>query len=187
MEKKKRQVSIAEENNKEEEVKKVVQTKTLLIWDGPERPHKKRDRKFYTSMISLVIVIGLILTLAGQLMIILLVCSLLFVTYALYTTPPGKTTFVLTNKGVELKEEGISWNEIDYYFISRELDETVINIDLKTNSLLKRRYLIPDSPETLEKATKILDEYVQKRTASQKETSKFTQALDKLGLVIKDE
>jgi len=160
--------------------------KTLLIWDGPERPHKHRDRKFYTSMIALLLGISIFLILAGQYMIIILVLSLVFATYALYSTPPGKTTYVITSEGLDFKDEFIPWSKIDSYFVTKSLDGTVINIDLNVGSLLKRRYLIPDNADTMHKATTIIAEHVPKKM-EQKKQSVLSKVTNKIGISFKEE
>lgn len=165
-------------------LKKPDQAKTLLIWEGPERPYKKQDRKFYSGMISLVVVISVFLAVAGQFTLIIVLLSLLFATYALYSTPPHKTTYVLTTQGVELKEEKIPWEKFKHYFVSQKLDERVINLDLN-EGLMGRRFLIADSQKTLDEAIKIIKEYIDEKPYATEKTQ-AQKLVEKIGLGIKE-
>ena len=163
------------------------QKRTLLIWEGPERPFKKRDKKFYSKMIPLVVAIVLFLTFAGQFMIIIVFLSLLFAAYALYATPPKKSSYVLTTEGVEVEGESIPWKKMESYFISNNNEGTVINLDLNVGSLMKRRFLIPDSIETLEKATKIIEQYVKRKEPTNENKSSASKIINRIGLSLKEE
>jgi len=166
------------------ELKKPEQAKTLLIWEGPERPHKKQDKKFYSGMISLVIVISIFLGVAGQFTLIIVLLSLLFATYALHSTPPQKTTYVLTTQGVEFKDEKMPWSKFKHYFVAKELDEKLINLDLK-EGFLSRRFLIADTQKTMDDVIKILKDYLnEKPYATEKST--MQKAIEKAGLSLKE-
>lgn len=159
--------------------------KTLLIWEGPERPYKKQDRKFYSGMISVALVLCLFLAFAGQFALIIVLLSLLFATYALYSTPPQKTTYVITEDGVELGEEKIFWEQIEDFFVTKKLDEKVINLNL-LQGFMKRRYLIPDTQDTMDKAVEIIEKNVQRRKINE-EKSPLQKQIKKLGLSLREE
>lgn len=159
--------------------------KTLMIWEGPERPYKKQDRKFYSGMISVAIVLCLFLAFAGQFVLIVVLLSLLFATYALYSTPPQKTTYVITEDGLELGDEKIFWEQIEDFFVTKKLDERVINVDL-VKGFMKRRYLIPNTQETMDKAVDIVEQHVQRRKLSEEKTP-LQKQIKKIGLSLREE
>lgn len=162
-----------------------TKAKTLMIWEGPERPYKKQDRKFYSGMISVAIVLCLFLAFAGQFVLIIVLLSLLFASYALYATPPQKTTYVITEDGFELGEEKIFWEQVEDFFVTKRLDEKVINLDL-VKGFMKRRYLIPDNQETMDKAVDIIEQHIQRRKLSE-EKSPLEKQIKKLGLSLREE
>ena len=43
------------------EIEKPVQLKTLLKWQAPIRPFKKRDREYYTTIAAIVFLLAVIL------------------------------------------------------------------------------------------------------------------------------
>ncbi|HHH14303.1 MAG TPA: hypothetical protein ENJ78_01185 [candidate division WWE3 bacterium] len=170
--------------NQEAQPKKPIPKKTLLIWEGYARPFKKKDKKYFTNLISTAVVIIIFLLLAGQFTIIIAFLSLLFASYALYSVPPQKTTYVITNKGIELEEEVIPWERIKDYFVSEKLGHKVINLNLYEGTL-SRRYLLPDSKETLQKARKILNEYLAEYIEPKKQDF-ITKGIEKIGLKYKE-
>ncbi len=172
------------DTNPQKNKNKPLTKKTLLIWEGYSRPFKKRDRKFFANMISTAIVILIFLVLAGQFTIIIAFLSLLFAIYALYSTPPQRTTYIITNKGVELEGELIPWEDIKDYFISKKLGHTIINLNLN-KGVLNRRYLLPDSIETLRKCKEILNKYLPEYSTPKKQDI-ITRSIEKIGLKYKE-
>lgn len=160
------------------------QQKTLLIWEGPVRPYKKQDKKFYANMISLVIVMGVFLFVAGQWPLIVVLLSLLFASYALYSQKPPNTTYAITNKGIVIDKEVIEYDKIQNFFVTKSLDETLINFDLKLG-FLKRRFMIPNNVKTLEKAEKILKDYIFEKPVTKQKPNVIMHYLDKFGLKFK--
>jgi hypothetical protein len=161
-----------------------AKAKTLLIWEGPERPYKKQDRKFYSGMISVAVVLCIFLVFAGQFALIIVLLSILFASYALYATPPKNTTYLINEDGFIFDEEKVFWEQVDDFFIQKRLDGTVINLDIN-KGLIKRRYLIPDNQQTLDKAVEIIEQHVERRKLKE-EKSPVQKQIKKWGLSLKE-
>ena len=140
--------------------KPIEKEKTLLIWEGPERPFKARDRKYYSGMISIEVVLFLFLMFAGQYILVLVFLSVLFAAYSLYSIPPKKIPYVLTDVGVEIDGEKRPWSAFKGYFITKNLDQKIINLEISTKNLLNLVYLIPNNLQTLDEAQKIVEKYL---------------------------
>lgn len=165
--------------------KPIEQEKTLLIWEGPERPFKHRDRKYYTSMISIALVLGLFLFFAGHFMLIIVLFAILFASYALYSVPPKNIPYVLSDVGVSVAETKYLWGDFLGYSVSKNLDQTIINLELKQNKLMRLVYLIPNKLETLDEAQKIVVKYVPEKIKTI-DNSIVGTALKKLSNYIKE-
>lgn len=165
--------------------KPIEKEKTLLIWEGPERPFKLRDRKYYTSMISISIVLGLFLFFAGHFMLIIALFAILFASYALYSVPPKNISYVLSDVGVYVADTKFLWGDFVGYNISKNLDQTVVNLELGERKLMKMVYLIPNNVETLDSAQKIVAKYVPEKVKNV-DTSIVGTALKKLTNYIRE-
>lgn len=157
-----------EELNKHPEevvkAKPIEKEKTLLIWDGPERPFKQRDRKFYTSMVSVGLVLLLFLLFAGQFILIIVLLAVLFASYALYSVPPKNISYVLTDVGVSVADTKYLWSDFLSHSVGKTLDQNLISLELSKNTLLKMVYLIPDNVKTLDEAQKIVSKYLPEKS-----------------------
>ena len=58
---------------------------------------------------------------------------------------------------------------------------------VNVGSLMKRRFLIPDSIETLEKATKIIEQYVKRKEPTNENKSSASKIINRIGLSLKEE
>ncbi|HKY74256.1 MAG TPA: hypothetical protein VJ246_03025, partial [Patescibacteria group bacterium] len=68
---------------------KPVKEETLFEWESPERPFKKRDREYYTTIGIIVFLLSIILFFAGQFLPIAVVVAFAFLSYTLASVPPG--------------------------------------------------------------------------------------------------
>ncbi|MBP7859980.1 hypothetical protein KA001_03420 [Patescibacteria group bacterium] len=159
--------------------------KTLLIWEGPQRPYKKVDRKYYTSMIGIGIALFLFLIFAGQFILIIVLLSMLFTTYALFAVAPGNATYAITTAGLEIQGELVPWEQILNFFTEKRLDVTIISLNVKTTSLSRVKYLIPDNETTLIEAIKIIESKVP-RYAPKSDTNLIAKLIERIGLSIKE-
>lgn len=96
-----------EDLHEDKETKRVPQPedvaeKELFSWEAPARPFRKRSREFYSTVGVIVLLLSVILFFAREFLLIGVVLSLAFVSYALASVPPGEITYTLTNKGIYL-------------------------------------------------------------------------------------
>ena len=94
--------------------------KTLLAWQAPGRPFKKRGKQFYLSAILIAFLVEVILFLFGQYLLMLVVLSLLFVAFVLATVPPRNFHYKISSEGVTVEDHFYLWQELyDFYFKKR--------------------------------------------------------------------
>lgn len=108
--------------------------KTLLSWSAPGRPFRKRGKQYYLTAILITLLIEIILFLFSQYLLMLVVLSLVFVTFALATVPPKDFHYRISSQGITVEDHSYLWQELyDFYFKRRE------NIDIlhiRTRALL---------------------------------------------------
>jgi hypothetical protein len=94
---------------------------TILEWTAPGRPFKKKGKQYYLTSLLIVLLVEVILFLFHQYMLMLLIASLLFVTFVLATIPPRDFKYRISTEGITVEDHFFLWQELyDFYFKKRE-------------------------------------------------------------------
>lgn len=84
--------------------------RTLLSWQAPARPFRKKDRSYYTTLAVIVILLVLILLLAKEFLLIATILSLAFVAYVLAFVPPNHIQYRISTQGITINEDFYFWH-----------------------------------------------------------------------------
>ncbi|MBI2033031.1 MAG: hypothetical protein HYT10_01030 [Candidatus Levybacteria bacterium] len=124
-------------HGKQEDVKHhepAFEVKTLLAWTAPGRPFRKRRKEFYASSLLIMLFIEIILFLFSQYLLMLVIFSLVFVSFALVTVPPHNFRYRISSEGVMIEDHFFLWEELyDFYFKKRDTQEVLY---IRTRALL---------------------------------------------------
>lgn len=94
--------------------------RTVFSWKSPARPFKKRDREFFTTVIAIAVLGGLILGFLEGLLPVLVVVALVFLIYVLSTVPPEEVEHEITNKGFASAGQKNNWPQLRrFWFTTR--------------------------------------------------------------------
>lgn len=103
-----------------------AEVKTLLAWTGPGRPFRKRGKQFFLTSLLIFLLVEIILFLFSQYLLMLVVFSLLFLSFALALVPPRDFHYKITTEGITVEEHSYLWIELyDFYFKKRENSEVL--------------------------------------------------------------
>lgn len=117
-------------------VQAVVQAeplRTLLAWESPARTFKKRDKEFFRTIASLLILVVLILFFAQQFMLILAILATTFLAYVLNTVPPDMIKHEITTQGVTTAGHSYEWKNLKHFYFSKKYNSTILNVATKQN------------------------------------------------------
>jgi len=147
--------------------------KVLLEWEAPERAYQKKDRDFWITVISILVLVSVILFLVKEFFLIGALVSALFLYYVLSTVPPQNIKYKITNRGVYYGESRYQWDMFDRFWFKKSLSNELIHfetilrfprqISLVINSVdkdkiktivIKRLPMIDESPNFTDKLTK---------------------------------
>lgn len=116
----------AQEKEPEEENKRVNeekaldfknQVKTLLAWSAPGRPFVKRGKQYYSTALLITLLIEFILFLFAQYLLMMVVASLVFLSFALASVPPRNFHYRVSTEGITVEDHFFLWQELyDFYF-----------------------------------------------------------------------
>jgi hypothetical protein len=105
---------------------KVVET--LLSWRAPSRPHRKKNRSFYTTVAILIILIAMISLLAGERMLVAVLFALMFLVYVLNFIEPGEVEYKISTQGVTIENHFYHWQELNSFWFENKDGYSVMHI-----------------------------------------------------------
>ena len=153
--------------------------KILYSWFAPSRLFKRRDREFWTTVLAIVFLIGLILFFVKEWFLIAAIIALTFVYYVLSTVEPEEIEYKLSNRGLIYAGQTYPWEFLSQFWFLEKYGQDTLNFEVK-EGLPKRlillvgkgdkqkirelllKYLIEDEPKPtfLDNAAKWLQEKV---------------------------
>lgn len=99
---------------------------TFLEWEAPGRPFKERSRQFFINAFFIMIIVEIILFLFSQYLLMLVVFSFVFLSFALASVPPRHFVYKITSQGILIDKTFFIWEELyDFYFFKHHGQETV--------------------------------------------------------------
>ena len=105
--------------------------RTLLSWEAPARPFRKKDRSYYTTIAILVILLILIAFLMKEFLLIAVLLALAFVSYVLAFVPPGHLTYRISTQGVTIGEDFYFWHFLDSFWFKEKDGHKLLHIQTR--------------------------------------------------------
>lgn len=134
------------------------QIKTLLAWEAPGRPFKKRSKSYFASVLLIALLVEIILFLFSQYTLMLVILSLVFVTFALASVPPHNFHYRISTEGLMVEDHFFLWKELyDYYFKTRY---GISVLHVRTQALIPGEVTITLGDMSLEHVKSILAHYL---------------------------
>lgn len=162
--------------------------KIKIEWEAPERSFQKRNKDFWITIISILILVSVILFLVKEFFLIVALISILFLYYVISTVPPQDIKYKITNRAIYFGESNYEWDLLTRFWFKKSLSSQMIHFETKLrfprrvslviNSIdkekikeivLKKIPLIKDSPTFIDKMSKWI---ISKVPLEKKETVK---------------
>lgn len=102
--------------------------RTLLTWQAPSRPFRKKDRSYYTTIAIIVTLLVLISLLVQEFMLIGVLLALAFVAYVLGFIAPGEVGYKISTQGITIGDHFYFWTDLDSFWFSQKEGHGVVNI-----------------------------------------------------------
>jgi hypothetical protein len=101
----------------------------LVVWSAPARPFKRRTRKFYVTLFSIVALVSVILFVAEGWMPVVLLVALVFLFYVMNTVPPQTIEYKVTTRGIAMAGKKTDWNLLGRFWFSKKGEENILNLE----------------------------------------------------------
>ncbi len=167
------------ETNKEKggrqpiEVIPSMEERILNEWQALERPFQRKDKDFWTTILSILGLVCLILIFVKEWFLIATLAGLAFLYYVLTTIKPEKSKYKITNKGVYISStQRIDWELIRRFWISKKWGNRMINLDTWLKFPRVFSIVVPKKQEN--KITETLKKYIPQEENSPQFLDKFS-------------
>jgi len=151
--------SLPKEEKNPIEVLPSKELKILYSWKAPARPFKKRDKEFWKTVVTILVLVCLILFFVREWFLIAALVALMFVYYVLSTVEPEEMECKITNRGILYAGENYPFEEVSQFWFSEKYRQRVINFELKGGRLLGRLTILVGKGEE-QKMREILLKYL---------------------------
>jgi hypothetical protein len=161
--------------------------KTLIEWEALERPFQKKDKDFWTTILSVLGLVSLILFFVKEWFLIATLVALVFLYYVLTTVKPERRKYKITNKGIYISSsERINWDLLHRFWITKKWGHLMVNLGTWLKFPRVVSLVVPmDKKEEL---TKTLEKYIPQEETSPQFLDKFsTWVTNKLPLETSEE
>lgn len=118
-------------------IKNTNEEKTLFEWTAPERAFKKRDKDFWITAVSILVLFSVVLAFIQEFYLIVALVSVLFLYYVLSTVPPQNIKYKITNRGVNFGDSKYSWKILLRFWFRKSLDTELL--EFETNLRIPRQ------------------------------------------------
>lgn len=106
------------EENSSDRGPKQHDVNTFLEWHAPGRPFKEHSKEYFINIFLIMIALQIILFLFGQYLLMLVVFSLVFLSFAMAVVPPHDFYYKITSEGIRIEDYFFIWEELyDFFFI----------------------------------------------------------------------
>jgi len=107
-----------------------IPEETLVTWEAPARPFKKRKKQFFSTVFIIAILVALILFFAGQVLPVALVIAVVFLVYVTAMIPPQNVSVKLTNYGFYIDKDAYAWYEMGRFWFENKQGFDTLQIEL---------------------------------------------------------
>lgn len=132
--------------------------RTLLSWEAPARPFRKKDRSYYTTIAILVVLVCLIAFLFREFLLMGVILALAFVSYVLAFVSPHNIKYRISTQGITVGEDFYFWHFLDAFWLKEKDGIKVLHI--QTRLRFPAQLMLVLGPQDEEKIKKIVSRFL---------------------------
>lgn len=134
--------------------------KELLRWRSVERPFKTQSKEFFSTVLVLAVLVGIILFFIEGIMPVLVVAAIVFVIFVLGRTEPVEVEHVITNKGVITGGRKYDWEGMRSFWFSDKWGREVVHLLTRQQITGQIMMVLPEKGLGREKLKEVLLAYL---------------------------
>ena len=131
---------------------------TLIQWQSPSHPYKKRSKLFYQTVAAFTFLLVVIVFFLHEFLIIGVILSVAFVIYAIYSVPPITIEHKITPLGFENAGRLFRWQELYSFWFEEKWGNKILVIQTHLPFFSQARAIIEKEFES--KIKQIIGKYL---------------------------
>lgn len=160
------------------EVLAVKEEKILFEWEALERPYQKKDKEFWTTVLSILGLVSLILFFVKEWFLIAALFAIAFLYYVLTTVPPQKGKYKISTRGVYISQsQRFDWEVLRRFWFDEKWGHKVMHIETWMN--FPRIISLVVTAEDEKKLLETIKKYIPQEQSSPNSLDKFSAWLTK--------
>lgn len=100
----------------------------LYSWQAPSRPHRIRDRSFYTTVTGLIIILCCIAFFFQEWLLIGAILAFGFLVYVLNFLAPADIKYKLSTQGITISDHFYHWDELDSFWFEKKGSDNLMYV-----------------------------------------------------------
>lgn len=137
----------------------VKESQTVLSWEAPMRPYKRRGARTLRFFLALAFLLSVIVFFFGDLILLLPIWAILFLFYILTITPPPTIRNNITKFGLESNGILIRWEILDYFYFTQRWGFDILTVVTRAPYRFQI-YIVVPSNDLKRKIASILGEHI---------------------------
>ena len=106
--------------------------KTYLYWEAaPSTPTTSIDDRYKKTLLIIGAVVGLVLMVMGEVFLLLVIASLIFITYVMARNPLESFKYELNSHGVSVHGDHYYWDQMERFFFTKHFGDENLAVDLR--------------------------------------------------------
>jgi hypothetical protein len=152
---------------------------SIYKWTAPERVFEPKERSWYVIVAFIAMIIIVYSAFTQNFLLIFVMICLILLTYSLNTIPPKDATHEITNRGLHVYGDLITWEKIKAFWITKRKDKLLFNFEIQDKPTLNpRKLIILVGQGDVTKITSYIIQFVDYFTASEAGINFFTKYLE---------
>ena len=131
---------------------------SLYAWEAISRPQKALDKKMIRTLIIIAVIFSLIFILMQEFLLVVLIASIIFMSYIIRATPAESLRYELNTHGVSYAGTLYYWYDLSRFFFKNTAGAEVLCVD--TISGIPGRLYLTLNPGDREKVKEITEKYL---------------------------
>ncbi len=106
----------------------IGEEKVLHTWKSVERPFKKWNKEFYSTVMVFAVLVSIIFFFIEGFMLVLVVWAVVFMAWAISRTEPGIREHKITDKGIRTGGTLYRWDTMLVYWLEEKWDKKLLRV-----------------------------------------------------------
>lgn len=104
--------------------------KTLLEWESPSRPFKRRETEYFKTLGAILFLVCVVLLFFKEWLLIVAIGAFFFIVYVLGRFPPENVKHKITTQGITTDGRVYLWRDLSDFWFTQSHGQPILNVEV---------------------------------------------------------